>query len=125
MRLGEHNIDVLEGGEQFIDAEKIIRHPDYNKDTVDNDIMLIKLKSPAILNSQVSTVSLPRSCASTNAQCLVSGWGNTVSIGGKCQWNLSMCKNKRDKMYVGCQHGKIVTVRDTCRSFKQRQSRNV
>ncbi|XP_060234672.1 trypsin-4 isoform X2 [Meriones unguiculatus] len=83
VRLGEHNIHVLEGSEQFIDAEKIIRHPKYNKDTEDNDIMLIKLKSPAILNSQVSTISLPHSCAITGAQCLVSGWGNTVSLGGK------------------------------------------
>ncbi|XP_028637870.1 trypsin-4-like [Grammomys surdaster] len=83
VRLGEHNIHVLEGGEQFIDAEKIIKHPKYTRKPLDNDIMLIKLKSPAILNSQVSTVSLPTSCASTDAQCLVSGWGNTVSIGGK------------------------------------------
>ncbi|XP_038174778.1 trypsin-4 isoform X3 [Arvicola amphibius] len=83
VRLGEHNIHVLEGGEQFIDAEKIIRHPKYNEDTADNDIMLIKLKSPAILNSQVSTISLPRSCPSTGAQCLVSGWGNTVKLGSK------------------------------------------
>ncbi|XP_038174794.1 trypsin-4-like [Arvicola amphibius] len=45
--------------------------------------MLNKLKSLAILNSQVSTISLPRSCPSTGAQCLVSGWGNTVNLGGK------------------------------------------
>ncbi|XP_042129063.1 trypsin-4-like [Peromyscus maniculatus bairdii] len=83
VRLGEHNIHVLEGGEQFIDPEKIIRHPKYNKTTADNDILLIKLKSPATLNSQVSTISLPTSCPSTGAQCLVSGWGNTVNLGGK------------------------------------------
>ncbi|XP_041491056.1 trypsin-4-like [Microtus oregoni] len=77
--LREHNIQVLEGGEQFIDAEKIIRHPKYNKDTADNDIMLINLKSPAILNSQVSTIFLPRSCSSTGVQCFVSGWGNTAN----------------------------------------------
>ncbi|KAM7325653.1 hypothetical protein ACRRTK_015906 [Alexandromys fortis] len=52
VRLGEHNIHKLEGGEQFIDAAKIIPHPDYSIRSVDNDIMLIKLKSPATLNSQ-------------------------------------------------------------------------
>ncbi|XP_051007492.1 trypsin-4 [Acomys russatus] len=82
VRLGEHNIHVLEGGEQFIDVQKIIRHPKYNKDTLDNDIMLIKLKSPALLGSRVSTVSLPRSCASAGAWCLVSGWGNTMNLIG-------------------------------------------
>ncbi|EGW08986.1 trypsin-4 [Cricetulus griseus] len=83
VRLGEHNIKVLEGGEQFIDAEKIIRHPKYNDKTADNDIMLIKLKSPAARSSQVSTISLPTSCPVTGTQCLVSGWGNTVNFGGK------------------------------------------
>uniref|UniRef100_A0A2I2ZAX1 Peptidase S1 domain-containing protein n=1 Tax=Gorilla gorilla gorilla TaxID=9595 RepID=A0A2I2ZAX1_GORGO len=65
MRLGEYNIEVLEGNEQFIYAVKIIRHPKYNIWTLDNDILLIKLSTPAIIN----------------AHCLISGWGNTVSSG--------------------------------------------
>ncbi|KAM6167316.1 cationic trypsin-3-like [Erethizon dorsatum] len=77
--LGEHNIHAIEGDEQFIDAAKIIRHPQYNKDTFDNDIMLIKLKSPAAINAQVGTIALPRSCPSTGAECLVSGWGDTLN----------------------------------------------
>ncbi|XP_020008474.1 trypsin-like [Castor canadensis] len=81
VRLGEYNINVVEGNEQFIDASKIIRHPSYNSNTLDNDIMLIKLSSAATLNSQVATVSLPSSCASTGTQCLISGWGNTLSSG--------------------------------------------
>ncbi|XP_005083145.1 cationic trypsin-3 [Mesocricetus auratus] len=81
VRLGEHNIDTLEGGEQFIDAAKIIKHPNYNSNTIDNDIMLIKLKSAATLNSKVSTISLPKSCASSGTKCVVSGWGNTLSSG--------------------------------------------
>ncbi|XP_038174792.1 trypsin V-A-like [Arvicola amphibius] len=75
VRLGEHNIHKIEGGEQFIDAAKIIPHPDYSMRTLDNDIMLIKLKSPATLNSQVSTIPLPECCPSADMECLVSGWG--------------------------------------------------
>uniref|UniRef100_A0A8D2D6C4 trypsin n=1 Tax=Sciurus vulgaris TaxID=55149 RepID=A0A8D2D6C4_SCIVU len=56
---------------------KIIPHPNYDEDTLNNDIMLIKLNSPATISSQASTVSLPRSCPSAGTQCLVSGWGNT------------------------------------------------
>ncbi|XP_051007494.1 trypsin V-B-like [Acomys russatus] len=37
--------------------------------------MLIKLRSPVTLNSQVSTVPLPQSCPSAGTECLVSGWG--------------------------------------------------
>uniref|UniRef100_A0A8C9P716 trypsin n=1 Tax=Spermophilus dauricus TaxID=99837 RepID=A0A8C9P716_SPEDA len=83
VRLGEHNINVIEGDEQFIDAAKIILHPNYSKDTADNDIMLLKLKSPATINSRVSTISLPRSCPTVGTECLMSGWGNTLSSGVK------------------------------------------
>ncbi|XP_072506396.1 trypsin-like [Notamacropus eugenii] len=81
VRLGEHNIATTEGNEQFIDASKIIRHPSYSSSTLNNDIMLIKLKTAATLNSRVATVSLPSSCASTGTSCLISGWGNTASSG--------------------------------------------
>lgn len=110
VRLGEHNIDVFEGGEQFIDAAKIIRHPKYNKKTYDNDIMLIKLKSSAALNSRVSTVSLPSSCPSSGTKCLVSGWGNTRSSGSKYHWDLiSMCEKTKDERRVGSKKVQITT----------------
>uniref|UniRef100_A0A2K5SDV6 trypsin n=1 Tax=Cebus imitator TaxID=2715852 RepID=A0A2K5SDV6_CEBIM len=86
IRLGEHNIEVIEGNEQFINAAKIIRHPNYNSATMDNDIMLIKLNSAATINARVSTISLPRSCAATGTQCLISGWGNTLSSGSKSNY---------------------------------------
>nr|XP_025042693.1 uncharacterized protein LOC102448133 [Pelodiscus sinensis] len=81
VRLGEHNIDVLEGDEQFINSLKIIRHPKYNSRLLDNDIMLIKLATPATLNSRVTTISLPSACVASGTRCLISGWGNTLSSG--------------------------------------------
>ena len=83
VRLGEDNINVVEGNEQFISASKSIVHPSYNSNTLNNDIMLIKLKSAASLNSRVASISLPTSCASAGTQCLISGWGNTKSSGSK------------------------------------------
>ncbi|XP_034375592.1 anionic trypsin-2-like [Arvicanthis niloticus] len=81
VRLGEHNINVLEGNEQFVNAAKVIRHPSFQRKTLNNDIMLIKLSSPVTLNARVATVALPSSCAPAGTQCLISGWGNTFSIG--------------------------------------------
>ncbi|XP_069549434.1 LOW QUALITY PROTEIN: trypsin-3-like [Brachyistius frenatus] len=81
VRLGEHNIAINEGTEQFIDSATVIRHPRYNMHNLDNDIMLIKLSKPAILNSYVRTVSLPSSCAGSGTRCLISGWGNMSSSG--------------------------------------------
>ncbi|XP_077853715.1 trypsin-2-like isoform X2 [Macaca mulatta] len=81
VRLGEHNIKVLEGTEQFINAAKIISHPKYNNKTLNNDIMLIKLFSPAVINDRVSTISLPTAPPAAGTMCLISGWGNTLSFG--------------------------------------------
>lgn len=84
VRLGESNIRKVEGSEQIVYASKIIPHPKYDNDTTDNDIMLIKLNSPATINSRVSTVSLPNSCPTFDTECLVSGWDDTVNVGSKC-----------------------------------------
>ncbi|XP_024105368.2 trypsin-2-like isoform X1 [Pongo abelii] len=81
VRLGEHNIEVLEGNEQFINAAKIIHHPIYNSWTLDNDILMIKLSMPAVINAHVSTISLPTAPLAAGTECLISGWGNTLSSG--------------------------------------------
>ncbi|XP_011796725.1 PREDICTED: trypsin-2-like isoform X1 [Colobus angolensis palliatus] len=81
VRLGEHNINVLEGTEQFINADKIIRHPEYNRKTLDNDIMLIKLSTPADISDYVSIIPLPTAPPAPGTECLISGWGNTLSSG--------------------------------------------
>ncbi|XP_040298480.1 trypsin-like [Bufo bufo] len=43
--------------------------------------MLIKLASPATLNSYVKTVPLLTGCATSGTTCLISGWGNTLRSG--------------------------------------------
>ncbi|KAL7875120.1 hypothetical protein SRHO_G00060900 [Serrasalmus rhombeus] len=60
---------------------QVIRHPNYDSNTLNNDIMLIKLKSAATINSYVRTVPLPSTCAPAGIWCLISGWGNTLSSG--------------------------------------------
>ncbi|XP_033028607.1 transmembrane protease serine 11D [Lacerta agilis] len=81
VRLGEHSLTLNDGSEQYINSAKVIRHPSYNANTLDNDIMLIKLSTQAALNTRVRSISLPTSCVTTGTQCLISGWGNTRSSG--------------------------------------------
>ncbi|XP_043362064.1 trypsin I-P1-like [Dermochelys coriacea] len=81
VRLGEHNLAVREGTEQFINSAEVIHHQNYSPQTLDNDIMLIKLASATTLNSYVNTNALLTSCVATGTQCLISGWGNTLSSG--------------------------------------------
>ncbi|KAJ7335411.1 hypothetical protein JRQ81_013352 [Phrynocephalus forsythii] len=81
VRLGEYNIDVLEGGEQFINSDRVIRHPKYNSWLLDNDIMLIRLESPVELSAEIAPIPLSSGCAPAGTSCLISGWGNTLSNG--------------------------------------------
>lgn len=75
--LGKQNIDVVETTEQRISAEKVFPHPEFKFPSLDNDIMLIKLKEPAVFNQYVQPIPLATSCSSEGEQCLVSGWGYT------------------------------------------------
>uniref|UniRef100_A0A452IQG6 Peptidase S1 domain-containing protein n=1 Tax=Gopherus agassizii TaxID=38772 RepID=A0A452IQG6_9SAUR len=79
VRLGEHNIRHLDWTEQLRLSEKTILHPGYNSASKDNDIMLIKLLTPANLNKNVQPLELPTSCPSPKEECVVSGWGTTKS----------------------------------------------
>ncbi|XP_053736312.1 trypsin-2-like [Synchiropus splendidus] len=77
--LGEHNRWWMDGNEQIIPASLVIPHPDYDSWMISNDVMLIKLSEPAIINDYVRPVALPSSCAPAGTMCTVSGWGNTMS----------------------------------------------
>uniref|UniRef100_A0A8C9SFY3 trypsin n=1 Tax=Scleropages formosus TaxID=113540 RepID=A0A8C9SFY3_SCLFO len=81
VHLGEHDLYAEEGTEQRIFVEKAIRHPGYSSSNYDNDIMLIKLKQPAVFNEFVHPIPLASSCARPGEACLVSGWGNQINTG--------------------------------------------
>nr|XP_021404759.1 trypsin I-P1 [Lonchura striata domestica] len=85
VQLGKHNLEATESTQQLINSAKVIRHSGYSPYTLDNDIMLIKLATPATLNKAVQTIPLPTSCVATGTTCLISGWGNTLSSG--CEYS--------------------------------------
>lgn len=56
----------------------IINHPDHNLATHDNDISIVKLKTPLTFNNNVTRACLPEPSFTPQTQAVVSGWGNTV-----------------------------------------------
>ena len=52
-------INIFAVSPQVIGIEKIIKHPQYSRSPLKNDIALIKLTRPARLNSRVQTICLP------------------------------------------------------------------
>ncbi|XP_050786255.1 trypsin-like [Gopherus flavomarginatus] len=78
VRLGEHNLWHLDWSEQLIISSRLIPHPLYNRSTSQNNIMLVKLLAPAILNRDVKPLPLPRNCPRPDSTCVLSGWGSSV-----------------------------------------------
>ncbi|XP_040910590.1 trypsin-3 [Toxotes jaculatrix] len=91
---GDYSLTIYEGTEQEIMPHLLVPHPEYNKTTNNNDIMLIKLRAPIYLNSYVSIALLPRQGASIaeGRMCRVSGWGYTSPSGGQIPSTLRTVK---------------------------------
>lgn len=77
---GEHDTEVTEGTEQFIQVAEIIMHQNYVKLTADNDIALLRLASPIVYTKYAVPACLPtRLLADLDLWAVslhtVSGWG--------------------------------------------------
>ncbi|XP_027003882.1 chymotrypsin-like protease CTRL-1 [Tachysurus fulvidraco] len=77
--LGEHNRASNVEQIQTKNIYKAITHPYYNSQNFNNDITLLKLSTPAQLNSRVSPVCLATSSTNvpTGTRCVTTGWGKT------------------------------------------------
>ncbi|KAM4700140.1 chymotrypsin-like elastase family member 1 [Discoglossus pictus] len=83
--LGDHNLSVNEGTEQVIAVQQIIKHANWNSNSVASgyDVAVLRLASNAVLNSYVKLAALPAdgSVLANNYACTITGWGRT-STGG-------------------------------------------
>ncbi|XP_012589474.1 PREDICTED: cathepsin G-like [Condylura cristata] len=77
VKLGAHNIGRQERTQQSIGVRRAIRHPRYNPQNIQNDIMLLQLERSARRNQAVQTLSLPQSQHRLPPQtlCMAAGWG--------------------------------------------------
>lgn len=81
MRLGEHDLTINEGTELELRVETVTIHPDYDADTVDNDVALLGL--PMTLSMfgtrkvEIACLPAPKQSLPTNQLCTIIGWGKT------------------------------------------------
>lgn len=76
VRLGDWHRYYYDGTEQVLNASKVIVHSQYHRPyLINNDIALIKLDRPALLNSHVNTICLPQRgiSAPLNSTCYITG----------------------------------------------------
>ena len=80
VRLGDHVISDTDGKEEIRNISKLFVHEQYHEITYDNDIALIKLERPVILNDNINTICLPRpfdDVYQVKSKCIITGWGAT------------------------------------------------
>merc|ERR1711971_308516 len=83
--LGEHNIraDIENHQAKTIAVERVIKRPDYDTNSVNNDIALLRLAEDVDMTSTIVPACLPSTNSQqyTGWQAVVSGWGTTSSGG--------------------------------------------
>ncbi|XP_043937505.1 chymotrypsin-like protease CTRL-1 [Protopterus annectens] len=79
--LGEYDRSSNAEPVQVLNIARAITHPYWNPQTMNNDITLLRLASPAQINSRVSPVCLPNSndVITSAITCITTGWGKTAT----------------------------------------------
>lgn len=80
---GAHDLLALEPNRVAHTVAKVFLHPDFNLDTFDSDVALLRLNTPVTWSSTVSPVCLPPPDYEfqSTTQCIITGWG--VAAGGR------------------------------------------
>ncbi|KAM8946619.1 chymotrypsinogen A-like [Pelodytes ibericus] len=106
--LGEHDRNSNAEKIQTLSVSKVFTHPQWNSNTISNDISLVKLASPAVLTSTISPVCVANSGEdySGGRLCVTSGWGktryNALTTPNKLQQTaLPLLTNTQCKTYWG------------------------
>ena len=77
IRAGEFDLMSSDDVEQQLPVSEIFVHPKFDRNTVDNDIALLKLRTPLKMNKFVSPICLPKpdEKMKVNSKGTILGWG--------------------------------------------------
>jgi len=81
--IGEHDRSKVEGTESTLEVVKVIQHPQWDSNKINNDVALLKVARKINFNgneSHVRPICLPEAQGVDDivgTQCVATGWGNT------------------------------------------------
>jgi len=83
--LGEHNRNLFENTEQYMEVKEIKIHEKYSTDSDEYDIAIMKLSDPAVPSDHVIPACFPSHLAelAEGSKCYITGWGSTRLAGPK------------------------------------------
>ena len=82
--LGNFRIRIRDGTEQTISPIQIIRYWNHSHSAPQDDLMLIRLAKPAILNEKVQPIALATSTVKPGTICMLSGLDWSQNNNGEC-----------------------------------------
>lgn len=82
--LGNLRIRIRDGTEQTINPIQIIRYWNHSHTAPQDDLMLIRLAKPAILNEKVQPIALATSTVKPGTICMLSGLDWSQNNNGEC-----------------------------------------
>lgn len=90
-------VSLLEENVQEHYISSTIQHPKYNPVTLENDLAILRLKTPIEFSEYVQSIPLDSSYINENEDVVVTGWGRLTFTGGKSvtlqQLNLTTISN--------------------------------
>ncbi|XP_059476999.1 brachyurin-like isoform X2 [Neocloeon triangulifer] len=98
-----------ETNEQFRNTTDVVVHPEYNKTNLINNIAILLLETPFVLNAYVNVARLPRqvdaSSTFSGISTLISGYGTTTNYGETSRFlnfvRLTTITNSKCASYYG------------------------
>lgn len=74
IRLGVYQPSIRNKKEQIRNYSLIIPAPEFKAQSLENDLMLMKLSKPAVLNSHVGTIAISMEPLTFNDSCFIPTW---------------------------------------------------
>jgi len=71
------SVDLYSDDGVFVNVEAIYQNPDYNPNTVKNDVTVIKLKTPFPKSTGVRAITMASNLINSGVRITLAGWGKT------------------------------------------------